>query len=61
MYDIAAVLLCYAIRFLDMFVRTNLETLGSPYAQLMYVIFGPAADARLENCETRRRRRLFTL
>ncbi|CAD5220392.1 unnamed protein product [Bursaphelenchus okinawaensis] len=36
MYDIIAVLVCYASRFTDMFVRTNLETLGSPYSMMMF-------------------------
>ncbi|CAD5226497.1 unnamed protein product [Bursaphelenchus okinawaensis] len=35
-YDVIAVWICYATRFTDMFVRTNLETLGSPFAMMMF-------------------------
>ncbi|KAI6175333.1 hypothetical protein M3Y97_00677500 [Aphelenchoides bicaudatus] len=36
MYDIIAVLVCYATRFVDMFVRSQLETLGSPFSMMMF-------------------------
>lgn len=35
-YDMLAILLCYATRFVDMSVRANLETLGSPFAMMMF-------------------------
>lgn len=36
MYDMTAVLVCYATRFVDMFVRSQLETLGSSFAMNMF-------------------------
>ncbi|CAD5213064.1 unnamed protein product [Bursaphelenchus okinawaensis] len=35
-YDQMAVVICYATRFVDVFVRTNLETLGSAFAMMMF-------------------------
>ncbi|KAI6236503.1 hypothetical protein M3Y95_00164600 [Aphelenchoides besseyi] len=35
-YDLLAVLICYATRFVDMFARSTLETLGSPFAMMMF-------------------------
>ncbi|KAI6187100.1 hypothetical protein M3Y98_00205800 [Aphelenchoides besseyi] len=35
-YDLLAVLICYATRFVDMFARSNFETLGSPFAMMMF-------------------------
>uniref|UniRef100_A0A914CWT7 Major facilitator superfamily (MFS) profile domain-containing protein n=1 Tax=Acrobeloides nanus TaxID=290746 RepID=A0A914CWT7_9BILA len=35
-YDVIAVLVCYATRFTQMFINTNLETIGSPFAMMMF-------------------------
>uniref|UniRef100_A0A915E2M3 Major facilitator superfamily (MFS) profile domain-containing protein n=1 Tax=Ditylenchus dipsaci TaxID=166011 RepID=A0A915E2M3_9BILA len=35
-YDMLAVLVCYITRFTQMFINTNLETLGSPYSMMMF-------------------------
>ncbi|KAH7716128.1 Protein Y53G8AR.7 a [Aphelenchoides avenae] len=36
MYDVVAVLVCYVTRFTQMFINTNLETIGSPFAMMMF-------------------------
>jgi hypothetical protein len=33
-----AVLVCYFTRFIDMFSRTTMETLGSPYSMMMFAL-----------------------
>uniref|UniRef100_A0A1I7SRT4 MFS domain-containing protein n=1 Tax=Bursaphelenchus xylophilus TaxID=6326 RepID=A0A1I7SRT4_BURXY len=50
-YDGCAILVCYATRFTDVFVRTNLETLGAAFAMMMFsmtehesVAYNPAAQ-----------------
>uniref|UniRef100_A0A914HGQ2 MIR domain-containing protein n=1 Tax=Globodera rostochiensis TaxID=31243 RepID=A0A914HGQ2_GLORO len=35
-YDVLACLVCYFSRFTQMFVQGNLETIGSPYAMMMF-------------------------
>uniref|UniRef100_A0AC35G780 Major facilitator superfamily (MFS) profile domain-containing protein n=1 Tax=Panagrolaimus sp. PS1159 TaxID=55785 RepID=A0AC35G780_9BILA len=35
-YDIIAVLICYFSRFTQMFINTNLETIGSAFSMLMF-------------------------
>ncbi|KAE9550505.1 hypothetical protein FO519_006279 [Halicephalobus sp. NKZ332] len=35
-YDMIAVLICYTTRFTQMFINTNLETIGSPFAMMMF-------------------------
>ncbi|KAL3082806.1 hypothetical protein niasHS_010608 [Heterodera schachtii] len=35
-YDLLACLVCYLSRFTQMFVQGNLETIGSPYAMMMF-------------------------
>ncbi|KAI6176062.1 hypothetical protein M3Y97_00758200 [Aphelenchoides bicaudatus] len=37
-YDMLAVLICYFTRFIDMFSRTTMETLGSPYSMMMFAL-----------------------
>jgi ceroid-lipofuscinosis MFS transporter 7 len=48
-YDLVAILICHATRFCDMFVRTNLETLGSPFA-MMVSSFRVINDKRVFRC-----------
>uniref|UniRef100_A0A914YS16 Major facilitator superfamily (MFS) profile domain-containing protein n=1 Tax=Panagrolaimus superbus TaxID=310955 RepID=A0A914YS16_9BILA len=36
MYDITAVLICYCTRFTQMFINTNLETIGSAFSMMMF-------------------------
>lgn len=35
-YDVIAVFICYFTRFTQMFINTNLETIGSPFAMMMF-------------------------
>ncbi|KAI1700990.1 major facilitator superfamily domain-containing protein [Ditylenchus destructor] len=35
-YDLIAIFVCYVTRFTQMFINTNLETLGSPYSMMMF-------------------------
>lgn len=35
-YDMIAVLVCYAARFTQMFINTNLETIGSSFSMMMF-------------------------
>ncbi|KAI1719639.1 major facilitator superfamily domain-containing protein [Ditylenchus destructor] len=35
-YDLVAVFVCYLTRFTQMFINTNLETLGSPFSMMMF-------------------------
>jgi hypothetical protein len=35
-YDLIACTVCYLSRFTQMFVSTNLETIGSPFAMAMF-------------------------
>jgi MFS family permease len=46
-YDKIAVLVIYATRFIDMFVRTNLETLGASFNMMMFSLVEKQAVANL--------------
>ncbi|KAE9550506.1 hypothetical protein FO519_006280 [Halicephalobus sp. NKZ332] len=35
-YDVIAILVCYAARFTQMFISTNLETIGTPFSMMMF-------------------------